>query len=244
MRRTGDTLSTLVTRLSAIGSLTESEVDAVLALPYTPRGGKPGWEIAREGDQPSQCCLILEGTFCRFKFAAHGARQIVSYHIPGDVPDLQSCFLTVMDHTLAAITAGMVAFIPHTAVRTLMEENPPLGAKLLRESFIDSSITREWLCNVGRRAADARIAHLICEMFTRHRAAGSADQFTFPFGLTQATIGDSQGLSTVHVNRVMRQLKADELISIDPGSKTMTILNWERLQEVGDFDKGYLHILN
>ncbi|WP_180268026.1 Crp/Fnr family transcriptional regulator [Nostoc linckia] len=120
-----------------------------------------------------------------------------------------------------------------------------LGAKLLRESFIDSSVSREWLCNVGRRSAEARLAHVICELFTRHRAAGSADKFTFPFGLTQTAIGDAQGLSTVHVNRVLQHLRAKGLIgSSDARAKTMTILDWEELQIVGDFDPGYLHILN
>jgi CRP-like cAMP-binding protein len=244
MRRSGDILGPLVTRLSAIGSLTEGDIDALLALPYTPRDGKAGWEVAREGDRPSQCCLILDGTFCRFKVAAQGARQIVSYHIRGDIPDLQSCFLTSMDHTLAALTSGTVAFIPHAAIRHILDENPTLGAKLLRESFIDSSISREWLCNVGRRSSESRLAHLICEMFTRNKAAGAADQFTFPFGLTQTAIGDSQGMSTVHVNRVLQKLRTEKLISSEFRSKTITILDWERLQEVGDFDPGYLHILN
>jgi CRP-like cAMP-binding protein len=139
--------------------------------------------------------------------AAEGARQIVSYHIRGDLPDLQSCFLASMDHALSALTAGTVAFIPHAAIRDILEHKPTLGAKLLRESFIDSSISREWLCNVGRRSSMSRIAHLICEMFTRHQAAGSADHFTFPFGLTQIAISDAQGMSTVHVNRVLQKLK-------------------------------------
>jgi CRP-like cAMP-binding protein len=162
MRRTGDVLGPLVTRLAAIGSLTESDIDALLAFPYTLREGKPGWEIVREGDRPSPCCLILDGTFGRFKMAAQGAKQIVSYHIRGDLPDLQSCFLPAMDHTLSALTVGTVAFIPHAAIRHILEETPLLGAKLLWESFIDSSVTREWLCNVGRRSSESRIAHLIC----------------------------------------------------------------------------------
>jgi CRP-like cAMP-binding protein len=233
-----------VTRLASIGPLTENDIDALLSLPYSLREMQAGWEVAREGDSPSQCCLILDGTFCRFKVAEHGARQIVSYHIRGDLPDLQSCFLSVMDHNLSALTPGAVAFIPHTAIRHILEEKPLLAAKLLRESFIDSSVTREWLCNVGRRSSEARIAHLFCEMYTRNVAACSADKFTFPFGLTQAAIGDSQGMSAVHVNRVSQKLKADRLISSQPRSKTMTILDWEGLQTVGDFDKGYLHILN
>lgn len=240
MYRSGDALAPLVTRLAAIATLTDADIDAILSLPYSVRDAKPGWEVAREGDSPSQCCLVIEGTFCRFKMAAHGARQIVSYHIRGDVPDLQSCFLDVMDHNLIALTPGTVAFIPHKAVRQLLVDNPMFVSKLLRESFIDSSISREWLCNVGRREAEARIAHLICELFTRHQASGTTHDLTFPFGLTQAAIGDAQGLSTVHVNRVLQKLKSDGLIRAD--RKTLTILDWPALQKRGDFDRGYLHL--
>src|SRR4051794_5233483 len=115
MHRSGDALGPLITRLRAIGALEDAEIDVLLSLPYSIRDSKPGWEIAREGDSPSQCCLVLDGTFCRFKMAAEGARQIVSYHIRGDLPDLQSAFLDVMDHNISALTAGTVAFIPHTA---------------------------------------------------------------------------------------------------------------------------------
>lgn len=242
MRKSAEVLGPLVTRLAAIGSLTDSDIDAILALPYTAREGKAGWEIVREGDAPSQCCLVLDGTFGRFKMAAEGGRQIVSFHIRGEVPDLQSLFLAAMDHTLSALTPGTVAFIPHSAMRNILEDNPTLGAKLLRESFIDSSVTREWVCNIGRRSSESRIAHLICEMFTRHQATGSADGFTFPFGLTQSVVSDAQGMSAVQVNRVMQKLKRDKLITSQ--AKHITILDWDGLSEVGDFDKAYLHLLD
>lgn len=240
MYRSGEALAPLVTRLAAIAKLTDSDVEAILSLPYSIRDARAGWEVAREGDRPSQCCLVVEGTFCRFKVAAHGARQIVSYHIRGDVPDLQSCFLENMDHNLSALTPGTVAFIPHAAIRQMLVENPLFIAKLLRESFIDSSVSREWLCNVGRREAEARVAHLICELYTRHSASGTAHFRTFPFGLTQTAIGDSQGLSTVHVNRVLQKLRGDGLIQSE--GKEMTILDWPGLKRRGDFDPGYLHL--
>jgi len=244
MNADGNALEPLVTRLQAIGRLAEPEIGVLRSLPHSVRDAQPGWEVARQGDKPTHCCLIVNGTFCRFKMAAEGARQIVSYHIRGEVPDLQSAFLDVMDHNLGALNAGTVALIPHSAVRQMLVEHPLLTAKLLKESFIDSSVTREWLCNVGRRQAECRVAHLICEMFTRHRAVGHTEGFTFPFGLTQTAIGDSQGLSVVHVNRVLKSLKADRLIRADNRSRTITILDWEGLQEVGDFDPGYLHLAN
>lgn len=240
MYRSGQALGPLVTRMGAIGSVTEAEAAAILSLPHTLRQMTPGWEIAREGDHPSQSCLVIEGTCCRFKIAANGARQIVSYHIGGDLPDLQSCYLGRLDHNFSALTFGTVAFIPHHALKSLMTDNPELAVKFWREAFIDGSVSREWLCNIGRRSADVRIAHLICELFVRHRAAGTAERHSFPFHFTQAAIGDSQGLSTVHVNRVLQRLKVDQLIEI--ADKRLTILDWPVLQEFGDFDAGYLHL--
>lgn len=238
--RSGNALAPLVSRLSAIGLISSNDIRLILALPYTLRAMHAGWEILREGDSPTQSCLILEGTCCRFKMAANGARQIASYHIRGDIPDLQGCYLGRFDHNLSALTAGTVAFIPHHALKSMMASNPDLAIKFWRETLIDNSISREWLCNIGRRSAGARIAHLICELFTRHQATGSADKFSFPFPLTQTAIGDAQGLSNVHVNRVMQKLKADGLILAT--GKTLTILNWAALKEFGDFDAGYLHL--
>ncbi len=238
--RSGDALRPLVKRLPAVTELSDEHAEALLSLPHSVRDAKSGWEIIREGDRPTQSCLVIDGICGRFKIAGHGARQIVSYHIRGDIPDVQSLFIETMDHNLTGLSPVVVAFIPHHALREVMMAHPALVPVLWRESFIDNSISREWLCNVGRRSSEARLAHLICELYTRYCAIDGAQGATFNFPLTQTDLGDAQGLSTVHVNRVMQKLKQSGLISM--ADRKLTILDWPRLQKLGDFDPGYLHL--
>jgi CRP-like cAMP-binding protein len=221
-------------------SLSAAEAEAVLSLPLTVREVRAGTEIVREGDRPSQACLILEGVSYRFRIVGDGARQIFSYHIAGDVPDLQSLYLDRMDHSLMALTKSKVAFLPHRALHHLIEAHPRVGGYLWRETLIDGSIFREWLSNIGRRSALSRVAHVICELYVRFDAIGAADNMTIPFPVTQSVLGDAQGLSVVHVNRVMNELKAAKLIKVV--RRELTVLDWDGLVEVGDFQNDYLHL--
>lgn len=233
-------LDVLLRRLEKVVELTPEESASVLALPLTIRDVGAGQEVVREGDRPSQACLVLEGVSCRFRIVGEGSRQIFSYHIAGDIPDLQSLHLERMDHSLATLTRSRLAFIPHRALHHLIEAHPRVGGYLWRETLVDGSIFREWMSNIGRRSALSRIAHVICELFVRYRSIGMADGLTIPFPLTQPALGDAQGLSIVHVNRVMQRLKADKLIRV--GRRQLTILDWDALVEVGDFDGEYLHL--
>jgi CRP-like cAMP-binding protein len=230
----------LVSKLSTIIKLTEHELAALSSLPLLIRDLRPDQDIVRDGDRPSQCCLIVEGLAYRYKIVGQGKRQIFSYHISGDTPDLQSLHLERMDHNVGTLIATRVAFIPHQDVKKLIETHPRLLAAFWRDGLIDAAVFREWMVGMGRRTALARIAHLLCELFTRYRAVGLSNGYIFPYHLRQTDIGDSLGLSTVHVNRVIQKLKSDTLLEVN--GKTITILDWERLQEVAEFDPDYLHL--
>lgn len=230
----------LLRRLEKVVELSPQEAEAILSLPLTIRDVRPGQEIVREGDRPTQACLILEGLSYRFRIVGNGSRQIFSYHIPGDIPDLQSLYLERMDHSLSALTRSKVAYIPHRTLYQIIEAHPRIGGYLWRETLIDGSIFREWMSNIGRRSALSRIAHVICELFVRYQSIGMANGMTFPFAVTQSVLGDAQGLSVVHVNRVMKELKAEKLIR--QGRGELTILDWDRLVAVGDFERDYLHL--
>jgi CRP-like cAMP-binding protein len=232
-------LSNLVRKLSAIGPLSEEEAAHIYGLPAIVRDFRAGHDLVREGDTPSQACVMLEGLSCRFKIVGEGAKQVFSYHIPGDIPDLQSLHISSMDHTLGTLAPSKVAFVPHRALRNMIVAHPRLGGLLWRDTLVDGSIFREWLCNIGRRSALARIAHMICELHARYDKVGMVEAGTIPFPLTQANLGDAQGLSVVHVNRVMRELKARRLISVS--ARQLTVLDWEALTDLGDFDPAYLH---
>jgi CRP-like cAMP-binding protein len=185
---------------------------------------------------------VLEGWLCRYKLIENGARQIMSFHIPGDIPDLQSVHLQTMDHSLGTLTQSTVAFIQHESLRKLMRAFPRIGDILWRDTLIDAAIFREWITAIGRRQAPERIAHMMCEMFSKMRVVGLTKGNTCPFPLTQVTIADALGLSTVHVNRSIMELRSRGLIALE--KQVLTIPNWEDLQAFGGFDPLYLHMEN
>lgn len=233
-------LSRLIGQLESITELSRADRDAIASLPFRIRTIAERRDLIRENSQPVESCLVVEGMLCRYKMLSNGRRQILSFHFPGDMPDLQSLHLPVMDHAIASITPSRVALIPHEAVRDLGRNAPNAAAALARHGLVDAAIAREWLANIGRRTALERVAHLICECFVRLRALGLARQKTFELPLTQSEIGDATGLSNVHVNRTMRELR--RLGLIEHNGRVHAITDWEMLQEAGDFDPAYLHL--
>lgn len=233
-------LSPLLRKLRGLGPVSAEEAAAIQALPFVTRDVPSGQDIARERDRPAHACVMLSGLSCRVKIVGDGARQINSCHIPGDIPDLQSLFLHKMDHGLATLTRSRVALVPHPALLQLITAHTRLGLLLWRDTLIDGSIFREWMCSIGRRPALIRIAHLICELFIRYRTIGATEGTSMPFHLTQTNLGDAQGLSVVHVNRVIRELRQERLIEI--AERRLTILDWDTLAALADFDEDYLHL--
>jgi len=152
-------LNRLIRRLEVdTAPLSEQERDAIASLPLTIRDVAADQDIVREGERPSQCCVVIEGFQCRYKMLRDGERQIMSFHVPGDIPDLQSLFLSTMDHSLGTITPNRVAFIAHEPLRKLIRQQPGIAERLWRETLIDASVFREWITNVGSRDAYTRIA--------------------------------------------------------------------------------------
>ena len=229
----------LVRKLQSITDLTAEERQAVLDLPMTVRSYARGQDIVRDGDRPGECCLILDGFASRYKLLPDGRRQIMAFHTPGDMPDLQSLHIQVMDHSVGVMMPTIVAFIPHRSVLDLTGRFPGLQHALWRGTLIDAAIFREWMVGIGRRTAHERIAHLICETLLRFKAVGLAPDHTFKMPATQADVADALGLSNVHVNRVLQDLRRDGLITWT--NQTVSILKWEELQARGLFDATYLH---
>jgi CRP-like cAMP-binding protein len=230
----------LVRKLESIYPLTDNEMQGVLGLPMHVRELAAGQDIVREGDRPSQCCLLLDGFAHRYKMVGDGRRQIMSFHIAGDIPDLLSLHLRVMDHSLGTLAPSRVGFIAHKSVRQLMQNHPRFTDAFWRDTLIDAAIFREWMVGMGRRDARARIAHVFCEVFTKMGAVGLAQGRSVAIPMTQAIIGDALGLSTVHVNRVTQELRSEGLITWR--GRQLTICDWEGLQRVAEFDVAYLHL--
>ncbi len=233
-------LNGLVRKLATIAQLSGDDERAILALPARLKTFDEDNDLVREGQRPMECCLILEGLVGRYKVLGRGQRQIMSLHLPGDIPDLVSLELPVMDHNLGTLTPVRAAFLPHAALRELIAARPAVAGAFWRDSLIDAAIVREWLAGIGRRTARQRIAHLLCELCVRLRALRLIVDRIFELPVTQAELGDALGLSTVHVNRVLQDLRRDNLI-VSQG-RTLKILDWDRLRLAGDFDPTYLHL--
>lgn len=230
----------LIRKLETIAELSSADREALSRLPLRIELIAENNDIVREGDSPSECCLILDGFVARYKLLGQGQRQIFSFHIPGDIIDLQGLHLEIMDHSLGALTRCRVAFIPHQAISDLIEKQPRLATAFWRDTLIDAAVFREWLAGVGRRSAHQRIAHLFCEVYVRLRAVDLADDLTFDLPITQVELADALGLSSVHVNRVLQDLRREGLIASTATSTRIS--DWERLKAAGDFDPAYLHL--
>ncbi|WP_461221975.1 Crp/Fnr family transcriptional regulator [Methylobacterium sp. CM6247] len=230
----------LIRKLESIAPLSEEEREAIRSLPTKIRTLQAGETIVREGDTLSQCCLIVEGWACRFKIFGDGRRQIFSFHIPGDIPDLQSLHLHTMDHSLATITEATVALIPHESMLGLTMRFPRVGALLWRDTLIDAAVFREWMAGIGRKSAFGRVAHLFCELYVKLEAVGLAGDHRCPLPITQAELGDALGLTTVHVNRTLQAMRGQGLITLR--GSTLVVHAWKELTRSSEFDPTYLHL--
>jgi CRP-like cAMP-binding protein len=228
-----------VRRWSNYASLSPDDHDALLSLPYTVRSYSKEGYLVREGQQVSECALLLSGYAFRQKLLRNGGRQIISIHIPTEFVDLQNSLLGVADHSVQSLGQCEIAAIPRKALVEVQDSRPAIRMAMWTETLIDASIFREWVVNVGRRDSKARIAHLLCELALRMERIGSGNDGTFEFPLTQEQLADATGLTPVHTNRTLQSLRRDGLIQLT--ARSLKIPDWEALREVGDFDELYLH---
>ncbi|WP_395645148.1 Crp/Fnr family transcriptional regulator [Terricaulis sp.] len=230
----------LVRQLESIAFLSNDDKMQLSTLQFQTKSIAQRHDVMIHGAKSSSCCIIVKGVMCRYKMVRGGKRQILSFHLPGDVLDLQCLDLDFMDHSIQAMTPCEVAFFSQQALAELMMNSPSLNLALRRHAAVDASIFREWILNVGRRDALPRIAHLFCEVFARTRALGIDDGRRFTFSLTQSEIADATGLSAVHVNRTLQHLRKQQLISSRGSSHT--IIDTPGLERAADFDPAYLHL--
>ncbi|MGX1100618.1 Crp/Fnr family transcriptional regulator [Amorphus sp. MBR-141] len=198
----------------------------------------PRQDIVREGDRARECCMLLSGLACRYAMTPDGKRQITAFIVPGDIFDIQSFLLEVMDHSVASIAPSTVVMIPHESLIAITKESPRVSRAVWKESLFEAAVFRQWIVNVGRRTAFQRIAHVMCEMYARHRQVGLVDGDTVVWPMTQSEVADATGLSVVHVNRSIQALRSEGLITLAGG--LLTIHDWEGLAHAGQFEGHYL----
>jgi CRP-like cAMP-binding protein len=229
----------LVRRLQTSSGISEEDLREVHELPITVREYPAERAVVRDGERATECCLIAEGFCVRSKTISDGRRQILSIHIPGEIPDLMSLFLHVMDHDLSTLTPCTLGFIKHETLQKLHRRRPNVAEMFWRDTLIDSAMFREWIVNVGQRPAPARLAHVMIELRERLKVIGRADGNRFDMPLTQEQIGEALGITAVHANRVIKQLRQDGIVDLHRGR--VTVLDEGKFQELADFDNRYLH---
>jgi CRP-like cAMP-binding protein len=234
----GRPYSRLLCRLERSGALSPQDRQRVAALPLTVTNIASHKEVAHQGDAPSRCTLLLGGFLFCHKLARGSRRQITSFIVPGDIADLHTLHLSSLDHSLSALGPAVVAFLPHAALRDMLDNSPQLAQAFWRETFVQAAIGREWLTNLGRREAIARVAHVVCELAVRLQAFDLARNLRLPMPWTQTDLADACGISSVHANRVVQELRRLDLVDWD--ARQVTIRDWEGLCRLGDFSDHYL----
>ncbi|MBP2549193.1 CRP-like cAMP-binding protein [Neorhizobium galegae] len=197
-------------------------------------------DIVKEGEQPTTSCLLLDGFAARYTITGDGQRQLTSLHVPGEFVDLHAFLVKTMDHGLVALSPCRIAVAEHSALRELSETEPHLTRLLWLDTLIQSAISRQWLVAMGRRARAAHLAHIICELYLRLRIVNRVEDNSFHFPLSQMQMADVMGLSLVHMNRVIQELRSEQCMTWS--KERITVTDWNRLQRFAGFDPVYLSL--
>ena len=233
-------IDALIQKLSRRDDLSAEERQALGALLGVERKVAAGTLIIRPGDRVEHSTFLVSGFCARYSMTLGGDRQFTEVNVPGDFIDLHSLLMKQMDHGIMALSECVVAPAQHSDLRRLTEQHPHLTRMLWLETVIDGAIHRQWLVAMGRQNAASRLAHLICELYLRLEAAAQAQAHRFTVPLKQTDLGDILGLTPVHVNRVMMELRHQGLIEWKGAQ--VAILDWDRLVSFAEFDPIYLRL--
>ncbi|MGV8839565.1 MAG: Crp/Fnr family transcriptional regulator [Bauldia sp.] len=233
-------VSSCLIRIRQAGPLPAAAQRAITAALSEQRIVEARRDLIIEGEASDVAVALLDGFACRYKTVARGRRQITGLLLPGDFDDTEPALSEPPDHSVATITSCRVALVPKAALGRVLREHPALDHAFRCFTRLELRLLREWLLNMGQRMADRQVAHLFCELLYRMNAIGlvSGGGFALPF--TQEELADILGLSTVHVNRVLQELRRMALIRLD--QRRLTIVDYEALRILGEFDPAYLQM--
>ncbi|PXA89410.1 Crp/Fnr family transcriptional regulator [Caulobacter sp. D4A] len=235
-------ITPLIEKMARRDVISPIEREALAGLLGPTRRVAAGKALVEPGDRPDFSTFVVSGFCARFTLTPTGGRQLTEINIGGDFVDLHSLLMRQMDHGVVALADCVVAPAAHEDLRRLSEQQPHLMRLLWLETVVDAAIHRQWLVALGQQNAASRLAHLICELYLRLEAAGIARNFGFVLPMTQVDLGDVLGLTQVHVNRVLMDLRRQGLVDWKAGH--MTINDWESLARLGQFDPAYLRLQN
>ena len=228
-----------VRKLRGYGALDADETDAMTRATGNPRKIPARHDLIREGDRPGPVFVMIEGWACRYKILPNGTRQILAYLLPGDCCDLHVSLLAEMDHGIQTITPALVAMIDRETMDAMMERYRGIAKAMYVAQLVDEGTMRAWITSMGRRTSTERVAHLMCELYIRAFNIGLTTDNTFALPISQLLLADSLGMTPVHLNRVLRDLRMGGSMSLGRGS--LLIEDPGRLVQIAGFDENYLH---
>jgi len=231
-------LARFLHRLRLRSVLTSEEQEAVSNLVGETRSFRPSEDIVSPGERVEHACLVARGLAGRFDQMLDGERQVTSFYISGDMCDLHSVVAPRASWSITALGPVTAVMIPHRQLRELCVRYPSVAVAFWRDGTVDASIFAKWVGNLGRKDAKARIAHIFCEMGVRSEAAGLGSKTSFELPLTQDRLSDAAGLTTVHVNRTLQQMKREALLQFK--NRHVDIPDWQALALIAEFDPAYL----
>jgi len=228
----------LTTRLARLVPLSAEETAALEAMQATRRPVARSADIVRAGRNYDGVFVLIEGAAMRYRVLRDGRRQVLNIALPGDLVGFPSCFFDAALFSITALTEAAVSWVPFHHLFALFRQHPRLAAILFCTFSYEAAMYAERLIDVGRRSARERVAHFLLELLTRLQAIGQAGERSFRMPLTQELIGDALGLSVPHVNRTLRRLREEELVTVD--GQNVAITDIDGLTAVADFETGYL----
>lgn len=233
-------IESLLLKLQSHDVVSEAEKKSLAEIIVRQGEFSIGEDLVTEGSRPQFSTLLLDGFAGRYKVLEDGSRQITSLHIAGDFVDLHAFPLKIMDHGIVALSPCRVAFTNHPDLKKITETAPHLTRLLWLHTLIDGAIHREWIVAMGRRSKKAHLAHLICELYMRLQVVQRTNEWSFHFPLSQAEVADVLGISVVHLNKTLQTLRKDKLLTWL--NRTVTILDWDRLTTIAQFNSTYLNL--
>jgi CRP-like cAMP-binding protein len=200
----------------------------------------PDEDLIAEGSESDALALVVGGLLARYRTRSDGKRQYLSFHMSGDLPDAQALFLLRRDFALCSIGRSRVGLVARDELFELIKARPAIGHSIWQGTLVDAAIVRVTIANLGTRPGRTRMAHFFCELYYRARSAGIARPGSCQLPFNQGQLGDALAMSLVTVNRTLQALRRTGAIQFRNGE--MTVHDWPRLAEIGNFDPSYLHI--
>jgi CRP-like cAMP-binding protein len=228
-----------VEKLQGFAELTGEAVSALVATTSQPQTFKPRQDLIREGDRPGPVFVVLEGWAIRYKVLPNGSRQIMAFLMPGDACDLNIGMLAEMDHSIQTVTQATVARIPGETMSDLMTTHPGIARAMYVAQLIDEGTLRAWIVSLGRRSSAERAAHLLLELYVRNVRIKEMRHDEIELPLSQVVLADALGMTPVHINRVLQELRQSGAIMLRRG--LLRIQDPIALTRISGFDENYLH---